>query len=41
MGGDFKDCYDLRTVTPQKWYVELGNKVRKELNTMGLPVDYD
>ena len=41
MGGDFRDCYDLRTVTPQKWYVELGNKVRKELNTMGLPVDYD
>ncbi len=41
LGCDFRGCYDLRTVTPQKWYVELGNKVRKELNAMGLPVDYD
>ncbi len=41
LGCDFKGCYDLRTVKPQKWYVDLGNKVRKELNQMGLPIDYD
>lgn len=41
LGGDFRECYDLKTVRPQKWYVELGNKVRKELNSMGLPVDHD
>ena len=41
MGCDFKGCYDLKTVRPQKWYYELYNGVKKELNKMGLPMDYE
>ena len=39
-GCDFKGCYDLKTVRPQKWYMELYEKVKKELAQMGLPMEY-
>lgn len=40
LGCDFKGCYDLKTVRPQKWYMELYEKVKKELTQMGLPMEY-
>lgn len=39
IGGDFRECYDLVTVQPQKWYRELYEKVKKELTAMGLPME--
>ncbi len=39
-GCDFRGCYDLKTVQPQKWYYELYEKVKKELTGMGLPMEY-
>lgn len=39
IGCDFTGCYDMVTVQPQKWYYDLYMKVKKELNTMGLPVE--
>lgn len=38
-GCDFKGCYDLKTVRPQKWYYDMYEKVKKELTQMGLPMD--
>jgi methylamine--corrinoid protein Co-methyltransferase len=37
-GGDFKECYDVKRVLPKPWYLELYNKVKKELTEMGLPM---
>lgn len=38
IGADYTACYDVETATPQKWYLDLCNKVKKELNVMGVPV---
>ena len=40
MGGDFRECYNLVTVQPQKWYMDMYDKVKKELTQMGLPMEY-
>lgn len=39
IGGDFRECYDLKTVQPKKFYWEIYEKVRKELTVMGLKMD--
>lgn len=38
IGCDFTGCYDMKTVRPLPWYHDLYEKVKKELNAMGLPV---
>ena len=40
MGGDFRECYNLVTVQPQKWYMDMYDKVKKELTQMGLQMEY-
>ncbi|MEM3754198.1 MAG: monomethylamine:corrinoid methyltransferase [Candidatus Bathyarchaeia archaeon] len=39
IGKPFEECYDLETLTPKKDYVELCNKVEKELIELGIPID--
>lgn len=38
-GGDFRECYDLKTVQPKKSYWAIYEKVKKELTQMGLPME--
>lgn len=40
MGGDFRKRYNLVIVQPQKWYMNMYDKVKKELAQMGLPMEY-
>ncbi len=38
-GGDFRECYDVKTACPQKWYVDMYEKVKAELRSdYGLPM---
>lgn len=37
-GGDFRECYDLERVQPNKEYVALYEKVKAEITEMGLPM---
>lgn len=39
IGGNFRDCYDLRTVQPTKEYLAIYNKVKKELTGLGLSMN--
>lgn len=39
IGGDFRECYDLKRVQPLKWYSDLYEKVKKDLTQMGLPME--
>jgi methylamine--corrinoid protein Co-methyltransferase len=40
-GGDFRECYDLDTVKPNKEYYAMYNKVKRELREMGLPMEVE
>ena len=37
IGKTFSECYDIKTITPREDYVELYNKVKKELMDIGVP----
>ncbi|MFQ9491043.1 MAG: monomethylamine:corrinoid methyltransferase [Bilophila wadsworthia] len=39
-GRRLRECYNLVTVQPQKWYMDMYDKVKKELTQMGLPMEY-
>jgi methylamine--corrinoid protein Co-methyltransferase len=33
----FQECYDLKTITPSKEYMDLYEGIKKELGDMGVP----
>ena len=39
IGGDFRECYNIKTVQPKKEYLAIYEKVKKELTEMGLPME--
>lgn len=39
-GKSFEECYDAETITPSKEYQEIFNKVKKELEDLGLKFTY-
>ena len=38
-GGDFREVYDVKTVTPKKEFLEIYEKVKAELREWGLPME--
>jgi hypothetical protein len=40
LGKTFPECYDVKTVTPTKEYVELYRRIRKEFEDLGLTYPY-
>ena len=39
IGKKFQECYDLKTLKPTKELLDLHNKIRKELEGLGLEFD--
>lgn len=40
LGKTFQECYDIKRVTPRKDYLELYDKIKKELMDIGVPFIY-
>ena len=41
LGGDFRECYNMKTGEPLPWYVKLADQAKKDLTRMGLDMsDY-
>jgi len=38
IGKSFRECYDIRTITPSREYLDIYNKVTKELTELGLEI---
>jgi len=39
IGKSFRECYNVRTITPSKEYLDIYNKVVKELENLGLEIN--
>jgi methylamine--corrinoid protein Co-methyltransferase len=39
-GKPFQECYDVKTVKPQTWYLDMFNKVKDEIAEMGVEFPY-
>lgn len=39
-GKPFQECYDPRTSQPMQWYLDIYNKVKEEIATMGIAFPY-
>jgi len=40
MGKPFQECYDVKKVRPQGWYLDMYKRVRDELHELGVEFPY-